>query len=75
MNISDVVLKLVGPIEPIGETNVDDKRLENLETLFVVTEDLVNKIKILVEEYENYPEYSMKRVALTSAEFLSRLRV
>ena len=33
MKVVDVVRKLIGPIDPIGESNADDRRFDNLNEL------------------------------------------
>jgi len=40
MNIYEITTKLIGPIEPIGDSSQDEKRLNNLKT----TADLVDKL-------------------------------
>jgi len=74
MNIYEIVTKLVGPIMPVGETNTDDKRLENLKTMC----DLVDKL--LCDIYEVAPnmhrhEYSMKRAGEHADEFLTSIGI
>ena len=44
MEITDVVRKLVGPIDPIGETRTDEKRYENLLQLIKLTNELIAEI-------------------------------
>ena len=44
MEIADVVRKLVGPIDPIGETLTDEKRYENLLQLIKLTDELITDV-------------------------------
>lgn len=32
MKMIDIVNKLIGPIQPVGDSNADEKRLENLSS-------------------------------------------
>ena len=63
MELADVVRKLVGPIEPVGETNTDNARFENLKTLCNIVESLVCDIDRVTYNNINAPEYSRKRAA------------
>lgn len=42
--ILEVVKKLVGEIDPVGSTHVDDIRFKNLETMCELVEDLISDI-------------------------------
>lgn len=42
--IVEAVLKLIGEVEPVGETHEDNKRYENLKILEVVYETLTRKL-------------------------------
>lgn len=44
MELLDIVNKLVGPIEPIGETNNDNERFDNLKTMCELVDDLLHQI-------------------------------
>lgn len=52
----DVIRKIIGPIDPVGETHEDEKRFENLktfcETLDIMLEDL-NKVSKNISHYES----------------------
>ena len=72
MEIYDVTKKLLGPIEPIGDTHVDDERHENLKS----TINLIHKLLCdLIEtaSYSNCPEHSRSRAGKTANEFLKEL--
>ena len=60
MEIIDVVRKLVGPIEPIGDIHVDVYTFENLKTM----SELVNELLIDIDKVipnKQRDEGSMKR--------------
>lgn len=44
MEIVDVVRKLVGAIEPVGETHSDSQRFENLRAMTALVDELVNDL-------------------------------
>jgi hypothetical protein len=69
----DVVKKLIGRVEPIGESNEDSKRLINLEELIYVTECLIRNLKS-VAEYNSSYESSVKYAGLTSSKYLNGLK-
>ena len=44
IDVHEVVKRLVGPIEPIGETQADAERLENLNDMITLLDDLLDGI-------------------------------
>ena len=65
----DVITKLVGKINPIGETHIDDPRYENLKEMLALVESLLHDISEVAKNEERY-EYSMKRAGELSREHL-----
>lgn len=55
MNIEEIVMKLIGPVDPVGCTRTDETRLENLKKLTQLTEALVEKIERIA--YDNKGSY------------------
>ncbi len=74
MEIIDVVKKLVGKIDPIGETRIDNERLENLKILTALVEGLIEDI-YAVSKNKNCPEYSRQEAGMYAACFLEHVRV
>ena len=70
IDIYEVVKKLVGEIEPIGETQTDDKRFENLKVMTKLIEKLLYDVDNVAYQYKNNHQYSMKR----SAEYASKFQ-
>ena len=72
MNIYEVVTKLVGSIQPVGETNEDERRFENLKTM-------TNLISALLPDIENVVhckdrvEFSIRRAGEYADNFLKEL--
>ncbi len=71
MEIHEIVEKLIGPINPVGETNADDKRFENLKTLCTVVNELVTDIDNVAYHYKDSQEYSVKRAVDYAKNFMT----
>lgn len=73
MEIYDVINKLIGKIEPYGDSNIDKERMENLkihvDIIYKMIEDLIE-----VAKYKNRPEYSIRVLALTAYEELLEIK-
>lgn len=69
MEVSDIVMKLIGPVTAVGDTRVDEIRLENLKVLIGVAEILIGEIAGAAQ-VANRPEDSMRRIGKCATEFL-----
>lgn len=61
MELSEIVMKLIGPVEPVGCSSTDQDRLNNAIALTNLIEDLL----AIVNEnthYANSYEYSVKTI-------------
>jgi hypothetical protein len=58
--IVEIIDKLVGKVEPVGETHVDNKRFENLQKLCGIL-DHYSVVVSDVSNLKNRQEYSIKR--------------
>jgi hypothetical protein len=72
MTYLEIVNKLIGPINPIGETNTDGERFENLKALCNLTEGLIKQIEEVAGSKDRQ-EYSIKRCGDYADQFLSML--
>lgn len=61
MELKDVVMKLIGNIEPVGSTDIDIKRFENLVQLCALTKELIFEIEKVAIDNKDRPEFSMKK--------------
>ena len=61
MTVYDVVKKLIGEINPIGETNEDARRFENLEKMVILVDTLIGEIDKVAANNKNRQEYSLKK--------------
>lgn len=67
-----VVKRLLGAIEPIGETNVDEIRLENLKDTMYLVEKLMYDIHE-VSKQSNRMEHSIGLAGRTANEFIKNI--
>jgi len=72
MDYYEVVKKLIGPIEPVGETNTDNARFENLVNMIDLMENMLADIADVAER-ETAPEYSVSRAGKEARKFLKSL--
>ena len=66
----DVVTKLIGDIDPVGETHTDNKRLENLKALILLTNKLMGDIDRVYRLNKDFHQASMKEASNTAKAFL-----
>jgi hypothetical protein len=73
MEILEIVEKLIGEIEPIGVSEVDEKRLYNLYELIELTDDLIERIRVVAKNKTRH-EDSMKTAGNCADKFLQRIK-
>lgn len=69
MTLEDVVMKLVGEVMPVGDSAIDWKREENLDTMIQLTTALLDKIN-KVGELKDSPYASIARAGHKASSFL-----
>jgi len=57
----DVIMKLIGPINPVGETNIDNERFENLKAMTELVDQLLDDIDQVSHNNKKRQEASMKK--------------
>ena len=67
--LADMIMRLNGEIEPIGETNIDEERFANLIRLQNTLDILLDEISYLLP-YQKRPEFSIKRAGLQASYWL-----
>ena len=75
MDMHDVVTKLTGPIKPVGETNADNERFENLKELTDLVNKLVTDIDGVGYNNKDRVEFSRKRAGEYANDFLTKLGI
>lgn len=73
MDILDVVMRIVGPVDPVGDFDEDGKRLSNLQDLFDLTDGLLKKIDTIAS-YQG-KEGTVRLAANKCNEFLDRIGI
>lgn len=73
--IVEVVKRLIGGIDPIGETNTDNKRFENLKVMTEVVDVLLTDIGWVAENNKDRGEYSRKRAGDFANKFYTKLGI
>lgn len=71
-DIANVVMRLNGEIAPIGETNTDSKRYNNLISLEDTIDMLLSEMNNVCK-YSNRPEYSMSKAGTQSLRWFQEL--
>ena len=69
MTLFEIVMKLNGPVQAIGEHNSDTKRLENLKALQGLVVDLMEQIEEAAKDADRQ-EASMKAIGEHARRFL-----
>lgn len=75
MDVYAIVKKLIGDIEPVGETNTDKKRFTNLEATTKLVDALLTDIDNVAYEYKDRHEHSVKKAAQFAGEFLTKIGI
>lgn len=60
MELKDIVKKLVGNINPVGDSSRDPERLENLKEMCELVQSLVSDIEYIAFSYPSAHEHSIK---------------
>jgi len=71
--LANILMTLIGEVEPIGETNTDNDRYQNLIQLEGVIEHLLEEIE-KVAKYSDRVEYSMSKAGKQSVIWLSEIQ-
>ena len=74
INLYEVVKKLVGEINPVGETRIDDQRFENLKAMTELVDNLLGDIDRVIPNKDR-AEYSMKRAGEFADKFFDKIGI
>ncbi len=70
INIYKLVRVLTGEIQPVGDSHIDNNRLENLKKLIELTETLIQRINDVAYWAKNSELHSKKRAGELAEKFL-----
>lgn len=69
MEIKEILERLLGKIEPVGETNEDNKRFENLDRYREVLNFIIDRL-LICANYKNDNRYSVNKIGEEAFEIL-----
>jgi hypothetical protein len=75
MEYYDVVTKLIGNINPIGKTEVDEVRLKNLKEMTQMLDTLLGDVMDVARFNKDRPEYSMNQCGKHAHSFLCSIGI
>lgn len=75
MDIHEVVKKLIGPIDPVGETNTDNNRFKNLEAMTELVDALLRDIDVVTVDNLGRPEHSRNKAGEFASKFFDRIGI
>lgn len=58
--VADIAMKMIGEIEPVGETYTDDARFDHLILLLNTLDILIDEVRFILPDIDRY-EYSMQK--------------
>jgi hypothetical protein len=73
MELHEIVRKLVGPVTPVGETQEDARRLENMKVLTELADRLLCDIALTAHNADRV-EASMKAIGVHARKFMASVR-
>lgn len=71
MTNHEIVKKLIGEIKPVGETNEDNRRYENLQAMFGLIQLLLLDVDDVIYSNKSRHEYSIKRAVDACKHFMN----
>lgn len=71
MNYIEIIKKLIGPINPVGDSHIDAERFENLKYMCEMVDKLVQEIDNVHYRYKDDNEASIKLMADYADNFMS----
>ncbi len=73
VTLCDVVMKLIGPVEAIGDHGIDQFRLANLERLTELVDTLVGEVRRVERDSADVPAASVRAIHRHANGFLNEL--
>jgi hypothetical protein len=70
MTNTDVVKKLIGNINPVGESNTDNERFDNLKEMCELVNNLIIDINDMAYRNKDAYQHSMKNASDYAIKFL-----
>ena len=73
MKLKEIVMKLVGQVQPVGESHTDRERLENIKALTELVDELLGEVD-MASRSASRQEASMKAIGEHAKNFLNDVR-
>jgi hypothetical protein len=73
MELHEVVMKLVGPVQPVGESGTDAVRLKNMQALTDLVDMLLGEISKAEPDADRH-EASMRLIGQHARDFLQDVK-
>lgn len=73
MTHKEIVMKLIGPIRPLAESNEDERRFENLKVMCELVDDLLSEISSVGYDFKDRYESSVKKASDYAREFINQI--
>lgn len=73
MELHEIVMKLVGPVQPTGDHGTDETRLTNMRALTALVDRLLFEINAAASSADRY-EASMKAIGSHARAFLEDVK-
>lgn len=70
MELHEIVMTLVGPVQPVGETRADEQRLDNMKKLTELVDRLLFEIDTAAASADRV-EASMKAIGMHARKFMA----
>ena len=74
MDLQEIVMKLVGPVKPVGCSETDRKYFDNLEELIKLTETLIDTIEEVALMDKGRTEFSIRKASEKARVFMQDLK-
>lgn len=72
--ILQVVNKLIGEIEPVADSSIDNERYENLKLFIKLFDNMYSIIDDIAHKYKDSPFYSAKELGTFAQEYLDDIK-
>ena len=73
MELYEIVMKLIGPVQPVGETRADEQRLESMKKLTELTDRLLFEIDAAAHNADR-AEASMRAIGVHARDFMADVK-
>lgn len=73
--VYEVVKKLIGPINPVGDTNIDEVRFDNLKATADLVDSLLTDIDAVTCANIDRAEFSRKRAGEYAKKFFDQIGI